>query len=99
MNNTLDNHEIPAKPQPPLKWIYGINLAILFLYITFVHPDPYLAGKAFCIVVHVAFNLLAGIVLLFIKSRRYLASTFFMSALLVLLIGFGACLAREQSTL
>jgi|JI7StandDraft_1071085.scaffolds.fasta_scaffold20782_3 hypothetical protein len=99
MDNTLDNHEIPAKPQPPLKWIYGINLAILFLYITFLHPDPYLAGKAFCIVIQVGLNLFTAIVFLLVKSQRHLAGPFFLSALLVLLIGFGACVAREQIAL
>ncbi len=96
MEAPLDINELPPRPDNHFRLIAGVNLVILLIYIVAIKPDPYLAGKAILIVLQTILNLLVGIILLFVRSKKIYAKPFFLSALLVLLVGFGACLAREE---
>jgi hypothetical protein len=96
METPLDFQETQPKPNNQFKIIAGINLGILLLYIVAIGSDPYLAGKAILIVFQVMLNLIIGIVCLAVGRWKPFAKSFFLSSMLVLLVGFGACLAREE---
>ncbi len=96
METPLDINEMSPKPNNQFRVIAGVNLAILMIYIVAIDKDPYLAGKAILIVAQAILNLLIGVVFLFVRSKKIYAKPFLLSALLVLLVGFGACLARES---
>lgn len=76
-------------------YVIGINLLILILYTiifrTSGRGEDVLFGMAFIIAFQCIFNLIAGVILIsFRKLERY-GRACFLSALVVLLIGFSTC--------
>ena len=81
----------PAKPEKKntITWPLGINLGILVLVAAFSGADiDFLSGA---ISVLVLINGVAGVILVLSKHRMHYALAFFLSALLLLLIGAGIC--------
>ncbi|MBH8557833.1 hypothetical protein [Hymenobacter negativus] len=72
-------------------WPLGINLAILLILVGFSWPDVY--GLGWLILLLTLPNGLLGFVFLLFERRRDTgyAGGFFLSFLLLLLIGFGMC--------
>jgi hypothetical protein len=83
------------RPKPRTNNIYAWNLAILATYMVILNfPKDNLGaklGQMFLIAMQVFINLVAGISCLVVERRKPFAQAFFLSALLVLLIGFGLC--------
>ena len=95
MNEILDS-DIDKKPEMPQhRKILMINLGILAVYTIYCFIFNRKEGvilDAFLIVGHVGFCILLGIVAA-IASKGDWAKGWFLSALLVLLIGFGTCVS------
>lgn len=83
-------------------WVIGINLAIMLAYtiginMSYMGSSTHDAGMgvviltAFCLAIHVALTILIGTVLLVMKKREQ-GGSFMLASLVVLIIGFSACL-------
>lgn len=83
----------PNKGQHLYAWPLGFNLAILLLLEGFNWPSVYSTGLALLLLLLAFFNALIGFVFLLFERRRDTgyAGGFFLSFLLLLLIGFGMC--------
>jgi len=85
--------------------IVGVNLLILFIYMLWIilsnaGPEAALGIvilAAMCIVVHVVLNFIIAIYY-FIKGNKPTGKAFFLSAGLVLVIGFSSCLGSASLT-
>jgi hypothetical protein len=98
MESPLDQSpEPPVAPKSVFNRVLLINLGIMLAYVvlTAFMQDMYLILTAFLIVVHTLICLISGLIFLIPSIRRVpLAQGLLLSALLVLLIGFGACIAK-----
>jgi amino acid permease len=97
MNEILDS-DIDKKPEMPQhRKILMTNLGILAFYTIFCFVFNKSAGlvlDAFLIVGHVGICLLVGIIQsITVKKDNSSVKGWFLSALLVLLIGFGTCVS------
>lgn len=74
-------------------WPLGINLAILLLLKGFMWPQVYSTGLALFLLLLALLNGLLGFGFLLFERRRDAgyAGGFFLSFLLLMLIGFGMC--------
>ena len=94
MTEILDNE--PSNSRPPLNGnrILQIN-AIIFAVYTLISlgsgKEAFFIAQAICIVIHVALCFLIGIIVGF-TSKKEMTKYHFLSAGLVLLIGFGSCI-------
>lgn len=92
LDSDFEEHQNPSND----KQIVLVNLVILAIYTTYSFgfskkgEPPFL--DAFFIVIHVSLCILLGIITT-IASKGDSSKGFFLSALLVLLVGFGSCLA------
>ena len=100
MSEPLDS-VFDERPNPSNdKRIMLANLVILAIYTIFCFAFPKNGGSlldAILIVIHVSLCVLLGIIMT-IASKGDSSKGFFLSALLVLLIGFGSCLAVSSLT-
>jgi hypothetical protein len=72
--------------------IYLLNIFILAIYMVLLQGSGHSIYPSFApIIIHVLANIIIGVVL--VAMARTNADAFFLSACLVLLIGFPACLA------
>jgi hypothetical protein len=80
--------------------VAGINLLILFCYMIFIYISNKGTGEAelgilifaaFCITIHVFLNFGLGIYFVF-RHDKALGRAFFLSAGIVLVVGFSSCL-------
>ena len=83
----------PNGKQHLYAWPLGFNLVILLLLMGFNWPDMYNTGLALLLLLLALLNGLIGFVFLLFERRRDTgyAGGFFLSFLLLLLIGFGMC--------
>jgi hypothetical protein len=87
----------PPSPMGIFNKVLLINLGIMVAYtiLTSFGKDEYMAVNALLIVVHMLICLLSGLILLIPSlKQRQLAQGQLLSGVLVLLIGFGACLGK-----
>ena len=100
MSEPLDS-VFDERPNPSNdKRIMLINLGILAIYTIFCVASPHNGGvftDALFIVVHASLCGLLGI-LMSVASKGHSSGGFFLSALLVLLVGFGSCVAVGSLT-
>lgn len=87
------------KGQHLYAWPLGINLVILLLLVGFNWPAVYNTGLALLLLLLALLNGLIGFVFLLFERRRDTgyAGGFFLSLLLLLLIGFGICSRNTEN--
>ncbi len=96
MEEPLESFDfIPEQPKVPYGKVILVNFVILLAFILLIDKDPYAAGKAFLIVIQVFLNIISGAVLMFTKHKP-LGKAMLLSAVVVLILGFGMCLAKEE---
>jgi hypothetical protein len=84
-----------------LKWVAGINLAILLIYSLLIRVVSgvsegqltILVASAFAIGVQVIFNIFVSIVF-FIMRKNELGKSFLVGSALVLVLGFSVCMGN-----
>lgn len=106
LNEPLDQPTAPLNPQPkmPLGKVVLINFGIMLAYLlgtgllmgTSGHDAALgsLIADAFLIVAQVVINFVFGLIFLFGTNLREVGRAMIISALLVGIIGFGACLGK-----
>lgn len=91
----------PAPPKIPMGKAVVINFGIMLGYmalLSLLSPSgqdrelAVMAGSAFLLVAQVGINLLAGLVLIFLKSSKHIGKAMLTAGIVMAVLGFGTCL-------